>query len=80
MIEVCFCGWTGAVTDKTPAYLGDGQWGLTCPGCGRADDLSWLPYEAALPTFALACERHERASASGSAPAVLPRRPAGQAA
>ena len=72
MVEICFCGWSGDVTAKTPDYLGDGQWGLTCPGCGRPDDLTWLPGDAALFTFALACQHHEQQTAGSTVPVPLP--------
>ncbi len=41
--EACFCGWVGDLASKRRLYLGDGQWGLVCPRCGRPDNLSWLP-------------------------------------
>ncbi len=43
MREVCFCGWSGEIADREPIYAGDGEWGLTCPGCGHLDRLEWLP-------------------------------------
>jgi hypothetical protein len=50
----------GEVEDKEPVYLGEGMWGLACPGCGRPDDLTWLPDEAAWPTLAEAAYRAEQ--------------------
>ena len=58
MRETCFCGWSGDLEDRAPAYLGDGAWGLACPGCDRPDDLAWLP--AATAQLALAEARERR--------------------
>lgn len=79
MRESCFCGWSGDVADKAPAYLGTDRWGLTCPGCGRADDLTWLPHGAAGATLAEAARRHEQRRrvgrpAAAAVPAALERR------
>jgi hypothetical protein len=57
MHEVCFCGWSGAVDDRDPVYLGDGDWGLTCPACGHLDRLGWLASVAARSLVAEANRR-----------------------
>jgi hypothetical protein len=59
MREVCFCGWSGAVDDRDPVYLGDGDWGLACPVCGHLDRLGWLSAEAARPLVAAANRRRQ---------------------
>ena len=46
MHEVCFCSWRGEIADREPSYLGEGEWGLTCPSCGRLDRLDWMPAAA----------------------------------
>lgn len=46
MHEACFCGWTGALAEREPTYLGDGDWGLTCPRCGHLDRLAGWPTAA----------------------------------
>jgi hypothetical protein len=65
MREVCFCGRSGEVEDREPVYLGDGEWGLECPDCGRLDRLHWLPEGGRRQTLREAARRsHERARAS----------------
>jgi len=45
MREACFCGWTGKLAERKPAYLGNGDWGLTCPRCGHLDRLELWPID-----------------------------------
>ena len=60
MHEVCFCGWSGAVDDReTSSYLGDGDWGMTCPACGHLDRLDWLASAAARSLVAEANRRRQ---------------------
>jgi hypothetical protein len=63
MHQVCFCGWGGEIADCEPSYLGNGEWGLTCPNCGLLDRLDWMPAAArdALITEAR-CRRAEHAT------------------
>lgn len=57
MHETCFCGRNGSLADRTPIYVGDGEWALACPDCGRLDRLAWLPTEARHALLAEAAER-----------------------
>jgi hypothetical protein len=67
MREVCFCGRSGEVADREPVYVGDGEWGLECPACGRLDSLHWLPEGARRQTLREAARRgRERARAASS--------------
>lgn len=43
MIEVCFCGWRGAVEDRRYLRLDDDHEVLACPNCGHVDTLDYLP-------------------------------------
>jgi hypothetical protein len=64
MHEVCFCGRTGALAEREPIYLGDGDWGLAGPRCGHLDRLdSWPPATRA----ALVAEAWRRREAVGAA-------------
>ena len=60
MSEACFCGWTGATTEKQPVPLGDGTWGLRCPDCGRVDRLEWVAPAGRLTLLQLAQEESAR--------------------
>ncbi len=43
MSEVCFCGWSGEMTDKVLLLLDrEGGGVLCCPRCGHVDSLGWL--------------------------------------
>ena len=63
MHEVCFCGRSGLLEDRTPVYLGDGAWGLACSRCGHADDLGWLPDAARREILAVAAQRRAESHA-----------------
>ncbi|HEU5327414.1 MAG: hypothetical protein ACTHNK_07105 [Thermomicrobiales bacterium] len=69
MRETCFCGRTGDIADREPVYLGDGEWGLTCPDCGHLDRLELFPEETR--TFLLNEARERR---HGQPPSALPDR------
>jgi hypothetical protein len=43
MVEACFCGRVGELTEREVVPLGDGGWGLVCPACGHLDRLQWMP-------------------------------------
>jgi hypothetical protein len=66
MIEVCFCGWSGETAAREPSYLGEGEWGLTCPRCGHLDRLDWLPAAARDALIAAARDRHAEWPAAGT--------------
>jgi hypothetical protein len=55
--EICFCGREGAIEDREPVYLGDGDWGLACPECGHLDRLHGWPEAARQWTLAEAMRR-----------------------
>lgn len=63
MYEACFCGWTGELMEREPTYLGDGDWGLTCPRCGHLDHLAGWP---AATREALVAEARRRAAAGAA--------------
>ena len=63
MREACFCGWTGEVADREPTYLGDGDWGLSCPRCGHLDRLAMWP---TVVREDLVAEAHRRRSEPGA--------------
>ena len=63
MREVCFCGWTGMIVEREPTYLGDGDWGLTCPSCGHLDRLEVWPVAVREELVAEAQRRHEQPAA-----------------
>lgn len=60
--EVCFCGREGAIEEREPIYLGDGDWGLACPDCGHVDRLDGWPAGAREWALAEAARRRRRAS------------------
>ena len=45
-MESCFCGRLGDIADRAPVYLGEGEWGLSCPECGHVDRLNGWPEAA----------------------------------
>jgi hypothetical protein len=57
--EICFCGWVGEVEDRVPVYVGDGEWGLSCPMCGHLDRLEAWSEAARSWTLAEAARRRE---------------------
>ena len=70
MHEACFCGWTGKIAEREPTYLGDGDWGLTCPRCGHLDRLEIWPAAAREELVAEARRRREVPCAIGIPSAV----------
>jgi hypothetical protein len=60
VIEVCFCGRTGEVTERIPVVDARGP-GLQCPSCGHVDRLLVLSEKARLELWAEAKEREARA-------------------
>ena len=71
MHETCFCGWTGALTEREPTYLGYGDWGLACPRCGHLDRLELWPAATREALVAEARNRREAPGAVGSIPASV---------
>jgi hypothetical protein len=57
MVEACFCGRVGDLTEREVAPLSDGGQGLVCPECGHLDRLLWLPVTRAADVFAEAAMR-----------------------
>ncbi len=51
MHEVCYCGRTGEIEERTPVTDGDGREALECPECGHLDHLSWMPEDARQVVF-----------------------------
>jgi hypothetical protein len=72
MHEACFCGWIGNLAEREPAYLGDGDWGLACPRCGRVDRLEWLPAGAREAYLSAARRPPEASAVVGQARAAEP--------
>jgi hypothetical protein len=62
--EICFCGWIGELEDREPVYAGDGEWGLSCPMCGRLDRLE--EWSEAVRSGILAEAARRRESTLGS--------------
>jgi hypothetical protein len=52
MVEACFCGRVGELTEREVAPLRDGGQGLVCPECGHLDRLLWLPQTLAANVLA----------------------------
>ncbi len=57
MIEVCFCGWQGAVEDRRYFRTNDDNEGLACPNCGHVDALEYLPEPSRRDLLAVARQR-----------------------
>jgi hypothetical protein len=71
MHEACFCGWSGALAEREPTYLGDGDWGLACPRCDHLDRLELWPAAAREALIAEARRRREMAVAVGVTPSSI---------
>ena len=69
MVETCFCGWIGAIEDRTPVRALSGRWALLCPKCGHADELLWMPPE--MRRGAIDEARHRRRGRGEVTEAVL---------
>lgn len=70
MHENCFCGRTAELATRELTYVGDGDWGLTCPDCGHLDRLvGW----SAAAREALIAEARRRLTdrRAGATPAVV---------
>lgn len=56
MTEVCFCGRTGDLADRTP-IIDDGGPGLRCPRCGHLDRLAVFPERVRIRIWTQAKDR-----------------------
>ncbi len=51
MLESCYCGRTGEISDRRPVVTEDGERALGCPDCGHLEYLDWLSDDARQKVF-----------------------------